>query len=270
MERVPSQVGVNAMRGFCGKSLVGIGLMLGVAGLSGLDCPPGSFDYGPVLRDDEIVAIVLDHYGASDPLTVAIADYERAAADVANIRTLFPELRQEHSPLWVTNAIVIDTSIPDDPDLLCLNTYFAATMVEADAVWLVFFPHPVNVHAMADLYSSLRVAAEALSEGAGCAGTCCESTWTYTVLDEGVWLWHLDIGIAVHHACVQKHWEISTTPEGAVTLEPDFDGDGSISAVDLGLLLGAWGECAYLCPFDLDGDDTVGSADLAILLGKWS
>lgn len=61
----------------------------------------------------------------------------------------------------------------------------------------------------------------------------------------------------------------------AVFLEPsqaDLDGDGSVGAADLALLLGAWGTCPSppaICPADLTGDGVVGPADLAILLAHW-
>jgi PKD repeat protein len=46
----------------------------------------------------------------------------------------------------------------------------------------------------------------------------------------------------------------------------DLNGDGSINATDLALLLSCWGDdCA-----DLNGDGVVGPADLALLLGAWS
>lgn len=50
--------------------------------------------------------------------------------------------------------------------------------------------------------------------------------------------------------------------------DPDLDGDGSVGAADLAILLGSWGPCPG-CPADLDGDGVVGAADLAILLGSW-
>ena len=50
----------------------------------------------------------------------------------------------------------------------------------------------------------------------------------------------------------------------------DLDGDGSVGASDLAILLGAWGSCTSSCPADLDGDGAVGAGDLAILLGAWS
>ncbi|MCA9284963.1 MAG: CRTAC1 family protein [Phycisphaerales bacterium] len=54
----------------------------------------------------------------------------------------------------------------------------------------------------------------------------------------------------------------------------DLDGDGDVDGADLGLLLGAWGNCptagAATCPADLDGNGTVDGADLGILLGAWT
>ncbi len=48
----------------------------------------------------------------------------------------------------------------------------------------------------------------------------------------------------------------------------DLDGDGSVGAFDLALLLGNWGPCPD-CPMDLDGNGAVGPFDLALLLGAW-
>ncbi|MDZ4755763.1 MAG: hypothetical protein SGJ11_14860 [Phycisphaerae bacterium] len=52
------------------------------------------------------------------------------------------------------------------------------------------------------------------------------------------------------------------SPNGA-----DLNGDGSVGAADLALLLGAWG--TNDCSADLNSDGTVGAADLGILLGAW-
>ncbi len=46
----------------------------------------------------------------------------------------------------------------------------------------------------------------------------------------------------------------------------DLDGDGSVGATDLALLLGQWGTEGSA---DLDGNGSVGASDLAILLGAW-
>jgi hypothetical protein len=48
---------------------------------------------------------------------------------------------------------------------------------------------------------------------------------------------------------------------------PDLNGNGSIDASDLGLLLGAWGTADS--PFELTGDCIIDAADLAIILGAW-
>ncbi|MCH7572517.1 MAG: thrombospondin type 3 repeat-containing protein, partial [Planctomycetes bacterium] len=54
-------------------------------------------------------------------------------------------------------------------------------------------------------------------------------------------------------------------------ISADLDGDGTVGAADLAILLGNWGPCGDCqdCPADLDGDCTVGAADLAMLLGGW-
>lgn len=47
----------------------------------------------------------------------------------------------------------------------------------------------------------------------------------------------------------------------------DLDGDGTVGAADLAILLGAWD--SFGGSSDLDGDGIVGAPDLAILLGAW-
>ena len=51
----------------------------------------------------------------------------------------------------------------------------------------------------------------------------------------------------------------------------DLDGDGTVGASDLLILLANWGPCGDCkdCPADLDGDCTVGASDLLILLANW-
>ena len=52
----------------------------------------------------------------------------------------------------------------------------------------------------------------------------------------------------------------------------DLNDDGSVNGADLGLLLGAWGECPFGTPGclgDLNVDGVVNGADLGLLLGAW-
>ena len=56
----------------------------------------------------------------------------------------------------------------------------------------------------------------------------------------------------------------------------DINGDGSVSAADLSLLLTAWGPRALGSAFDpraadadLDGDGMIGAADLSLMLAGW-
>ena len=61
-------------------------------------------------------------------------------------------------------------------------------------------------------------------------------------------------------------------PDGSLGAPPpagpaeDLNGDGSVDAADLAILLGAWGGTGAA---DLNNDGTVDAADLAILLGAW-
>ena len=48
----------------------------------------------------------------------------------------------------------------------------------------------------------------------------------------------------------------------------DLDGNGTVGAPDLAILLGSWGPCEG-CPADFDGDGMVNAPDLAQLLGAW-
>lgn len=54
---------------------------------------------------------------------------------------------------------------------------------------------------------------------------------------------------------------------GEPTAREDLNGDGSVNAADLAILLGAWGGTG---PADLDGNGSVGAEDLAILLAAWT
>jgi hypothetical protein len=58
----------------------------------------------------------------------------------------------------------------------------------------------------------------------------------------------------------------NANPEpGRDPVPADLNGDGSVDAADLALLLGSWGTSGN----DLTGDGTVDASDLAILLGAW-
>jgi hypothetical protein len=62
-------------------------------------------------------------------------------------------------------------------------------------------------------------------------------------------------------------WEAVMWTSGSAALVGDISGDGVVDAVDLGLLLGAWGTGDAAA--DLNGDGMVDGSDLAILLGAW-
>ena len=51
----------------------------------------------------------------------------------------------------------------------------------------------------------------------------------------------------------------------------DVNGDGTVGAADLLILLANWGPCDDCdnCPADIDGNCDVGASDLLILLANW-
>ena len=56
-------------------------------------------------------------------------------------------------------------------------------------------------------------------------------------------------------------------PDACEARAADINGDGSVNATDLALLLGSWGASGGAS--DINGDGTVTAADLALLLGDW-
>ena len=60
-------------------------------------------------------------------------------------------------------------------------------------------------------------------------------------------------------------------PDDCDSVPGDIDGDGTVGAADLLILLSNWGRCGDCddCPADLDRNCTVGASDLLILLSNW-
>jgi hypothetical protein len=54
------------------------------------------------------------------------------------------------------------------------------------------------------------------------------------------------------------------------TGSPDINADGLVDALDLALMMEAWGACPPPCPADLNGDRSVDARDLGMLMGAWS
>ena len=67
-------------------------------------------------------------------------------------------------------------------------------------------------------------------------------------------------------------FEVEQIDCGAAPCDSDLDGDGSVGAFDLALLLGSWGPyepCPPFGPADFNQDCGVNASDLAQLLGAW-
>ncbi len=83
----------------------------------------------------------------------------------------------------------------------------------------------------------------------------------FTTLEPGYFFGFTDHTLRIDNVRV-----VRTTAEPA-----DLDGDGTVGATDLAIVLAAWGPCAGApCPADLDGDGQVNAADLALVLAAWS
>ncbi len=69
--------------------------------------------------------------------------------------------------------------------------------------------------------------------------------------------------------CTLSSWR-SSLPT-ACTVPGDLDGDGTVNAADLAILLGVWGACAPggACPADLNEDGLVDAIDLTYLFNSW-
>lgn len=107
-----------------------------------------------------------------------------------------------------------------------------------------------------------RMDGEALADGLGIAGS---SSATLIVDDPGDSVFDLVVespqGIAISDAMVFSE-----------DLLGDINHDAAVDGADLGLLLGAWGDCDFgaPCDADLNADGVVDGADLGILLGAWT
>jgi murein tripeptide amidase MpaA len=93
--------------------------------------------------------------------------------------------------------------------------------------------------------------------GANLPATACGSTLTWWVEAETnftVTRWPANTPVSVR-----------TTQTDACGIEGDLDGDGSVGASDIGIVLLDFGPCAG-CTSDLDGSGTVDAGDIALLL----
>jgi plastocyanin len=74
--------------------------------------------------------------------------------------------------------------------------------------------------------------------------------------------------IASH--CESLGMQASLTIVASAPCIGDLNGDGVVNGADLGLMLGAWGNCGKgACIADLNNDGLVNGADLGLLLGSW-
>jgi len=78
--------------------------------------------------------------------------------------------------------------------------------------------------------------------------------------------------VRIHGPLVSGSTEVDAVTVVAPRRLGDLDGNGSVGAPDLAILLGEFGRTGKpgTIPADLDRDGAVGASDLAILLGNWT
>jgi len=104
--------------------------------------------------------------------------------------------------------------------------------------------------------------------GSPLAGDCCSKNGTPSCSDAAC----CEAVCAVDSFCCDIEWDDLCAERAAdlcdacgTSTPGDLNGDGTVNAADLALLLSGWGTAAT----DLDGDGTTGAADLGILLNNW-
>jgi hypothetical protein len=104
--------------------------------------------------------------------------------------------------------------------------------------------------------------------GSPLAGDCCSKNGTPSCSDAAC----CEAVCAVDSFCCGIEWDDLCAKRAADLCEScgtattgDLNGDGTVNAADLALLLSGWGTAAT----DLNGDGTTGAADLGILLNNW-
>jgi hypothetical protein len=182
------------------RSVAAICLLAALVPDAAAQCPPGVFDYGPPL-DPLVTVVVIDHCGPQGPLLPDPPEYARAERDISLLRQAVPELdRIGHSSVNVQGTLVIQAQNPLPPELVCTNTYYAASLRSLGGLnlWSAEFPSlNFNVDAMAKIYRRTPGVTLAGPAMWGCAGFCCGATWTYETGPAGdrIWTIRKDVGV---------------------------------------------------------------------------
>ena len=106
-----------------------------------------------------------------------------------------------------------------------------------------------------------------LPAGSGAVGSVHTYDWTVPdVVDDTVW-----VRVRMDNSGTD-YYDVSNAPFSIVPAPPvcpwDLNGDETVGAFDLALVLGFWGPNPGH-PSDINGDGEVGPLDLAFVLGNW-
>jgi hypothetical protein len=172
--------------------------------------------------NQEAHQIGLEMLGASGPLVLPAATYERINRDLGLIRAAQPALAgQIHTPAWASSLIIGVTTGADLEEVECLNTYY-----QGDMTFLFGFGgtdyHVVQVAGMVNIPALCAIYAQAQhvqsADPDGIIGG--ENFWVPTDMGDGTWAWNIDDGF---HDCFDgcdchNVYEYHVAADGQVTL----------------------------------------------------
>ena len=195
--------------------------------LSGCDKPtdrtPPLFDYSPVRENAEAEQIGFELLGASGPVILCDALYERIERDLRLIRATFPALAEiGHNPKWEPSALLLRavSGMPTMDSYEALNAFYQASAKEvaSTAMLLVTFPRRVNIPALATAYAALDEIDSAEPNTNLGRATFWEPEPTAS--DPSRWRWRVTHGFGDCPAgCIFRDViEVDVTDKGEVTL----------------------------------------------------
>ncbi len=183
-----------------------------------------AFDYGPTFENAEARQIGYEMLGASGPMLLPVDIYDRVVIDLDAIRGVVPELEgQGHTPAWSPTGLIV--SVPDalgSAPIDAYNAYFGVVNASdsisfgGNTYWVLTFPAPLNIPALALAYAALD--GVNFAEPDGLIGG--QNFYSPEQFPGNTWLWFIDDGF---HDCFDGcdchyYYEFETDGEGGATL----------------------------------------------------
>ncbi|MSR28355.1 MAG: hypothetical protein EXS03_02120 [Phycisphaerales bacterium] len=131
-----------------------------------------------------------------------------------------------------------------------------AGTAQASTCGTAAFDTRIAVYGGAACPTSASAVAACSDNATGCAAYTSQATWNATAGS----VWYIRVG-----APAATSGDGTLTTSCTVACSGDRNGDSYVDALDLGIMLGAWGSAAQ----DITGDGMTDGVDLGVLLGYW-